>query len=143
VSIVVRVHKIDPSLEDVGYAHEHDAGFDLRAAEETTLAPGERKCIATGIRVAVPQGYAGLIWDRSGLAARRGLHVFAGVVDAGYRGEVKVVLQNCGKEPFRVERNMRIAQMLVQPVAHARLEFVDTLEETSRGEGGFGSTGRR
>jgi dUTP pyrophosphatase len=123
------------------YAHPGDAGFDLRASEELTIPAGGKAMAPTGLRLAIPDGYVGLIWDRSGLAAKHGIHCLAGVVDSGYRGEVKVVMQNLGSEPFVVERGMRIAQMLIQPVAGAELTRVESLEESSRGEGGFGSTG--
>lgn len=123
------------------YAHEGDAGFDLRASEELTIPAGGRVMTPTGLRLAIPDGYVGLVWDRSGLAAKHGIHCLAGVIDSGYRGEVKVVLQNLGDKPFVVERGMRIAQMLIQPVAGANLTRVESLEETARGEGGFGSTG--
>ncbi|MFH1706565.1 MAG: dUTP diphosphatase [Planctomycetota bacterium] len=139
--LTVRVQQTDPALERPGYAHEGDAGFDLRAAEAAILKPGERRLIAAGIKVAIPAGFVGLIWDRSGLAARQGIHVLAGVVDSGYRGEVKVVLKNLGDADLAVTVGMRIAQMLVQPVAAATLEFVTELDNSSRGEGGFGSTG--
>ena len=128
-------------LEPPSYAHPGDAGFDLRAAEELVIEPGERKLTPTGLRLAIPEGFAGLVWDRSGLAAKHGVHCLAGVIDSGYRGEVKVVLQNLGSEPFTVERGMRIAQLLVQPVAQAELVRVENLEDSARGEGGFGSTG--
>ncbi|MCE5272335.1 dUTP diphosphatase [bacterium] len=128
-------------LEEPGYAHPGDAGLDLRASEALVIGPGERALAPTGLRFAIPEGFVGLIWDRSGLAARHGLHCFAGVIDSGYRGEVKVVLANLGTEPFSVERGMRIAQMLVQPVVAASPLRVESLEESRRGEGGFGSTG--
>ena len=128
-------------IEEPGYAHAGDAGFDLRASEELTIQPGARALVPTGLRFAIPEGYVGLVWDRSGLAVKHGMHCFAGVIDSSYRGEVKVVLANLGAEPFTVERGMRIAQMLVQPVAQAALVRMESLEETTRGEGGFGSTG--
>ncbi len=128
-------------IEQPHYAHHGDAGFDLRACEELTIPAGGRVMAPTGFRLAIPTGYVGLVWDRSGLAAKHGIHCLAGVIDSGYRGEVKVVLQNLGDEPFVVERGMRIAQMLIQPVAEAQLTRVESLEESSRGEGGFGSTG--
>jgi len=131
----------DRGLEAPSYAHPGDAGFDLRASEECLIPPGGRHLVPTGIRLAIPEGYAGLIWDRSGLAAKHGIHCLAGVVDSGYRGEVKVVLQNLGSEPFKVDRGLRIAQMLIQPVVRASLVRVESLENSSRGEGGFGSTG--
>lgn len=128
-------------LEAPSYSHPGDAGFDLRASVDCLIPPGGRHLVPTGIRLAIPEGYAGLIWDRSGLAAKHGIHCLAGVVDSGYRGEVKVVLQNLGSEPFKVERGLRIAQMLIQPVVRASLVRVESLENSSRGEGGFGSTG--
>ena len=128
-------------LDAPAYAHPGDAGFDLRASRELVIPAGGRALTPTGLRLAIPEGYAGLVWDRSGLAAKHGIHCLAGVIDSGYRGEVKVVLQNLGGEDFTVERGMRIAQMLVQPVAAAELVRVENLEESSRGEGGFGSTG--
>jgi dUTP pyrophosphatase len=128
-------------LEAPSYAHPGDAGFDLRASVECQIPPGNRHLVPTGIRLAIPEGYVGLIWDRSGLAAKHGIHCLAGVVDSGYRGEVKVVLQNLGSEPFKVDRGLRIAQMLIQPVVRASLVRVESLENSSRGEGGFGSTG--
>ncbi len=128
-------------VEQPHYAHPGDAGFDLRACEELTIPAGGRVMAPTGFRLAIPAGYVGLVWDRSGLAAKHGIHCLAGVIDSGYRGEVKVVLQNLGDRPFVVERGMRIAQMLIQPVAEAQLTRVESLEESSRGEGGFGSTG--
>ena len=91
--------------------------------------------------MAIPEGHVGLIWDRSGMAAKHGLHCLAGVVDSGYRGEIGVVMKHLGDEPFTVEKNMRIAQMLIQPVAAATIEEADSLEETDRGKDGFGSTG--
>jgi len=128
-------------LEEPGYAHPGDAGLDLRSCEVLVIGPGERALVPTGLRFAIPEGYVGLVWDRSGLAVKHGLHCFAGVIDSGYRGEVKVVLANLGAGPFSVERGMRIAQMLIQPVAAASLIRVESLEESRRGEGGFGSTG--
>jgi len=124
------------------YIHEHDAAFDLRSAVNETLKPAEKKIIKTGIKMAIPEGYAGLIWDRSGLAAKHSLHVLAGVVDSEYRGEVGVVMINLGKDVFEVEKNMRVAQMLIQPVVHPEIEEAD-LDKTAREEGGFGSTGLR
>ncbi len=131
----------DPDLEAPSYAHEHDAGFDLRAAGELTIAAGGRALVPTGLRFAIPPGYVGLVRDRSGLAVKQGLTCLAGVIDSGYRGEVKVVLQNLGSEDFRVERGLRVAQLLVVPVARAELVRVESLESSARGEGGFGSTG--
>lgn len=124
-----------------GYAKPGDAGMDICAAEEKVLKPGETAMVKTGLCMAIPAGYVGLIWDRSGLAARDALHTLAGVVDAGYRGEISVVLRNGGERAFTITRGMRIAQLLIQPVIHAELEELPSLDRTARDGGGFGSTG--
>lgn len=124
------------------YATAGAAGADLRAAEAVTLAPGARAAVATGIRLALPAGHVGLIWPRSGLAVRHGVDTLAGVVDADYRGEVKVVLVNHGAEPVRLQAGDRIAQLLVQRVERVQFGRARSLDETARGEGGFGSSGR-
>jgi dUTP pyrophosphatase len=118
------------------------AGADLYANEALTLAPGERAPVATGLRVEIPSGYAGLVWPRSGLAVRHGIDTLAGVIDSDYRGEVRVVLVNHGREPFRIEPGDRIAQLVVQKVERAAFVTASELAGTLRGERGFGSTGR-
>lgn len=125
------------------YANPTDAGLDLYAAEGLVIEPGHRALVSTGLKMECPDGYAGLIWDRSGLAANHGISTIAGVIDSGYRGEIKVALINLGHEPFTVERHMRIAQMLLQRVDQAEVEIADELNETDRGEGGFGSSGMK
>ena len=137
----INVKRIDKEIELPDFAHEHDAAIDLRSAEEGTLAPGEKKVFKTGLAFAIPKGYAGLIWDRSGLAAKNSIHTMAGVIDAGYRGEVGVVMINLGKEDFKVEKGMRIAQMLFHPILNVKITEAEELDDTERGEGGFGSTG--
>src|SRR5438552_4409177 len=122
------------------YATEGAAGADLRAAESLTLPAGGRAAVATGLFVEIPAGYVGFVWPRSGLAVRHGIDTLAGVIDSDYRGEVKVVLVNHGREPFTIAVGDRIAQLLVQPVARARFTR-SALAPTARGEGGFGSTG--
>jgi len=120
--------------------------MDLRAAvaEPVTLSPGDFTLVPTGLRVAIPAGYEGQVRPRSGLAARHGVTLLnsPGTIDADYRGEVCVVLINHGREPFTVQRGDRIAQLLITPVAHAQVVIVEKLDETARGEGGFGHTGR-
>ncbi len=123
------------------YASASAAGADLRASQTVTLAPGARALVSTGVRVALPDGHVGLIWPRSGLAVRHGLDTLAGVIDADYRGEVRVALVNHGSEPLTLEAGERIAQLLIQPVARATFVRVDALDETARGAAGFGSTG--
>jgi dUTP pyrophosphatase len=124
-------------------AYDGDAGFDLSAAEGVTLPPGGRAVVGTGIAVAIPNGYAGLVVPRSGLAARHGLSKVntPGIVDSGYRGEVKVVLLNTDRErPFTVEAGMRIAQLVLVPLPAVRVLEVDELPKSERGERGFGSS---
>jgi dUTP pyrophosphatase len=125
-------------------AYEGDAGLDLSAADAVLLAPGERAVVGTGLAVAVPDGHAGFVQPRSGLAARHGITIVnaPGLVDAGYRGEVKVVLLNTGGEPFAVEPGMRIAQLVVLPVAAVDPVEVEELPASERGERGYGSSGR-
>jgi dUTP pyrophosphatase len=117
------------------------AGADLRASEAVTLGPGDRAAVATGISLAIPSGHVGLVWPRSGLAVRHGIDTLAGVIDSDYRGEVRVVLVNHGREPFTIAAGDRIAQLLIQSVELAVFRLVEQLPETARGEGGFGSTG--
>jgi dUTP pyrophosphatase len=124
------------------------AGMDLRAAVEEatplTLAPGARAMVPTGLTIALPPGYEAQVRPRSGLAAKHGITCLnsPGTIDADYRGEVKVILINLGQEPFVIKRGERIAQMIIAPVTRAELKVVSVLDETGRGAGGFGSTGR-
>jgi dUTP pyrophosphatase len=138
----VRIKRIGAGSKLPVYQHPGDAGMDLFAAEDVTLGAGEVKPVPTGIKMAIPDGYVGLIWDKSGISLQ-GVHRLAGVVDAGYRGEVKVVMVNLGKVPFVFKQGQKVAQMLIQPVE--AVEVVDVgeadLDETARGAGGFGSTG--
>ena len=126
------------------YAHPGDAGADLIAAESVELAPGERALVGTGTAVALPDGYVGLVVPRSGLAAKHGITIVnsPGTLDAGYRGEIKVILLNTDHSaPYTVSAGDRIAQLIVLPVSRARFVPVERLPGSHRGEGGFGSTG--
>ena len=142
----VPVVRLDPDLPLPEYAKPGDAGVDLRASEDAELAPGGgRALVATGIAVAIPRGYAGFIQPRSGLALKHGVTCLntPGLIDADYRGELKVLLVNTDPaEPFRVTRGERIAQLVIQAVEHVGFLEVDALDDTERGEGGFGHTGR-
>ena len=131
-------------LDLPSYASADAAGLDLRAAAEVTLAPGARALIATGFAIALPQGFEAQVRPRSGLAAKHGVTVLnsPGTIDADYRGEVKVILINLGAEPFAIARGDRIAQMVVAPVTRVSLMEVTALDDTARGTGGFGSTGK-
>jgi deoxyuridine 5'-triphosphate nucleotidohydrolase len=126
------------------YATAGAAGMDVVAAEETVLAPGARAAVATGFAIAIPEGYEVQVRPRSGLALKHGVTCLntPGTIDSDYRGEVKVILANLGTEPFAIARGDRIAQLVPAPVQRATLDEVDTLEDTARGAGGFGSTGR-
>src|ERR687896_2190349 len=126
------------------YATEHAAGLDVVAAESLTLAPGARHAVATGFAIAIPHGFEVQVRPRSGLAIKHGLSVLntPGTIDSDYRGEVKVILANLGADPFEIVRGERIAQLVPAPVQRARFEEVEDLDATTRGSGGFGSTGR-
>jgi dUTP pyrophosphatase len=135
---------LDPDMPLPGYAREGDAGADLMTTEDLVLEPGRRAVVGTGIAIALPDGYAGFVHPRSGLAARAGLSVVnaPGTVDAGYRGEVRVCLINHdAEEAIRLRRGDRIAQLVVQRVATAVFREVDELPVSERGDGGYGSTG--
>lgn len=155
----IKVQKLTSDLQDLAYAKPGDAGFDLRAsgvwgeikngeiidmqAEEYILPLGARVLVKCGIKLAIPDGYWGNIRDRSGLAVKFGIHTLGGVVDSSYRGEVGVIVMNLGSEAFVIKKNERIAQMIISPCVQGKLLAVDELgEETVRGGGGFGSSGR-
>jgi dUTP pyrophosphatase len=137
----VRVKKLDSSMTTPHYAHQGDAGIDLRSSEEASIPAGHTRTVKTGTAMAIPEGYVGLVWDKSGYASKHSIHTLAGVIDSGYRGEIAVVLRNLGTEEFRITKDMKIAQILIQPVVRANLIESESLDDTSRGEGGFGSTG--
>jgi dUTP pyrophosphatase len=141
MSASLPVRRLDPSATLPTRAHPDDAGLDLYSLEDAALQPGEGNVIKTGIAVAVPFGHVGLVCDRSSLA-KRGLKTAGGVIDAGYRGELGVVLWNISGKPQSLKKGERLAQLLIVPVATpAPVESAD-LGETARGAGGFGSTGR-
>jgi dUTP diphosphatase len=127
------------------YATAHAAGMDIVSAEELVLAPGARHAVATGFAIAIPEGYEVQVRPRSGLALKHGITCLntPGTIDADYRGEVKVILANLGTEPFPIGRADRIAQLVPAQVQRACLDEVDSLDETERGTGGFGSTGHK
>lgn len=142
--VPLRMRRLDPAIPVPAYAHPGDAGMDICSSEDVLLRPGERALVGTGFAMALPEGYAAFVQPRSGLAARSGISIVntPGLIDCHYRGEVKVILVNLGKDVFQVKRGDRIAQMVVQGVEAAAVEVVEELDETARGEGGFGSTGR-
>ncbi|GAA4369608.1 dUTP diphosphatase [Paeniglutamicibacter cryotolerans] len=143
-TVDIALKMLDEGLEAPSYAHPGDAGADLRARVDLTLAPGQRALVPTGVALALPFGYVGLVHPRSGLATKHGLTVVnaPGTVDAGYRGEISVTLLNTdATEPIVLKRGDRIAQLVIQRVETARFIPVADLDETVRGADGFGSTG--
>ena len=137
----LQVKRLTTTAKMPYFAHPEDAGMDLFADESVTIEPGVRVQVKTGIAAAIPDGYVGLVWDKSGLSHRFGLKTLGGVIDAGYRGEVLVGIVNIGDTAHTFQIGDKIAQMLIQKVEHPILEEVTALDETVRGEKGFGSTG--
>jgi dUTP pyrophosphatase len=138
------IHRLDQGLPLPAYAHEGDAGMDLYAAADITLEPLQRQLIPTGVAVAIPEGYAGFVQPRSGLAIRMGLSLVNTpvLIDSHYRGEIKVIAVNLdAQDTIHIHRGDKIAQLVIQPVLRVDLDEVPELDETVRGEGGFGSTG--
>ena len=143
-SIEVKFKKLDPSIDLPRYAYEGDAGLDLRANETLDLAPFERCLISTGLAIAIPDGYAGFVQPRSGLALKQGFTVLntPGLIDAHYRGELKIIAINLdNSQTIHIERGDRIAQLVIQKVPTVRLVEAEELDQTDRGCGGFGSSG--
>ncbi len=143
-NVEILIRRLDAEVPLPSYAHPGDAGADLTTTVDVHLAPGERAVVPTGISIALPDGYVALVHPRSGLAARCGVSIVntPGTIDAGYRGEVKVVLVNLDPaEPVTLHRGDRIAQMVVQRFERARFVEVELLPDSARGEGGYGSTG--
>ncbi len=138
----IKVKKLHPDAIIPNIAHEGDAGSDLFATESVTLNPGERGQVPTGLALELPLGYAALIWDKSGLSHKAGIKTLGGVIDSGYRGEIMVGVINLGVEPYTFEKGHKVAQFLIQKVETPIFEEVIELSDTSRGEGGFGSTGK-
>jgi dUTP pyrophosphatase len=143
-AIEVPVCRLDPSVELPSYAYQGDAGLDLRANEDVELAPFERRLISTGLAIAIPEGYAGFVQPRSGLALKQGLSMAntPGLIDSHYRGELKVCAINLDpRQSISIHRGDRIAQLVIQAVPRVRLVERDSLDRTDRGSGGFGSSG--
>lgn len=142
--LVLPIKRLDPDVELPSYAYEGDAGLDLRANVDTDIAPFERKLIPTGLAVAIPEGFAGFVQPRSGLALKSGLSMAntPGLIDSHYRGELKVIAVNIdANEPIHISKGERVAQLVIQRVPVVSLMEVDELDETDRGTGGFGSSG--
>lgn len=144
-TITLKLKKLDEGLPTPVYANPGDAGLDLYAAKDVTLQPGQRVMIPTGIAIAIPQGYAGFVQPRSGLAAKQGFSIVntPGLIDSGYRGEIGVIgLNTDTQSEITIKRGDRVAQLVIQEVPVVELLEVDELDETERSSGGFGSTGK-
>jgi dUTP pyrophosphatase len=137
----MKVSRDDKTVDLPIYSSADAAGLDLRALDDYEFPAGEKLIIKTGLHVEIPKGHVGIIKDRSGFAAKHGLHCLAGVIDADYRGEIGIVMVNLGSQLVFIEKNTRVAQLVIMPVVQPELEEVDSLDETERGSGGFGSTG--
>ena len=135
------VQKLDPSAKLPRYAYKGDAGMDLFSFVDHELKPGEYFVASTGIKIAIPKGYAGLVWDKSGIATKNHITTIAGVIDSNYRGELKIALTNLGKESYHIKKGEKIAQLLIQPVVSTQITEVEEFDITERGEDGFGSSG--
>jgi dUTP pyrophosphatase len=140
--LTLKVKRLSSDAKLPAYAHPGDAGLDLCAAEEVTVLPGERARIRTGIALEIPEGYVGLCWDKSGLSMNHGLKTMAGVIDAGYRGEVVVMVANLSLEPHTFSVGDKVMQVLIQRVERVDVIETDELADTARADAGFGSTGR-
>ena len=143
-SLHIPIALLHPDATVPGYAHHNDAGADLTCIDEVVIGPGERVLVSTGIALAIPDGYVGLVHPRSGLAVKHGIGMVnaPGTIDAGYRGEIKVLLINLDpRETVTLPAGARIAQLVIQEVVTATFTVLDSLDDTQRGAGGFGSTG--
>lgn len=138
----LKIKKLHPSAVVPSYAHHNDAGMDLCAAAEITIAAGERVQVQTGIAMQIPDGYVGLVWDKSGVSHKGGLKTLGGVIDAGYRGEILVGMVNTSHEAFTFMVGQKVAQLLIQKIEQPDIEVVDELDDSVRGTSAFGSTGK-
>ena len=140
--MILRIKKLHPDAKIPKYAHHDDAGFDLCAIENIRVKPGERIPVPTGLVMEIPEGFVGLIWDKSGLSVKHGIKTIAGVIDSTYRGEILVAVTNNSDVDYLFEKGHKIAQMIIQRKETVEFEEVDSLTETIRGEGRLGSTGK-
>ena len=139
----LKIKKMCEEAKIPQYSHEGDSGMDLYSVEDAVLQPGETKLVKTGLQIAVPKGFEAQVRPKSGLAAKFGVTVLntPGTIDSGYRGEIKVILVNTGDQVYEIEKGKKIAQMVIAKVEEAKIEVVEDLDNTTRKDGGFGSTG--
>ncbi len=138
----IKAKKLTPEAQLPHYVHEGDAGLELYASEATTIAPGKRASVPTGIVLEIPLGFVGLVWDKSGLSHTYGIKTIGGVIDAGYRGEIKIGVMNLSSMSYTFEKGHKVAQLLIQKVENVEMIEVKELSESERGEKGFGSSGK-
>ena len=141
-SMNLNFKKLHPDTKVPTYAHPFDAGFDVYSIGEIDVPIGGRVAVPTGLALEIPDGYVGLVWDKSGMSFRHGLKTLGGVIDSGYRGEIQIGLVNLGDAKYVIHKGDKIAQILIQKVEQATFQEVEELSDTSRGEGGFGSSGK-
>lgn len=141
-TIKIKAKKLHPDAKIPSYAHEGDAGLDIFSNENCVIKAGERYLVSTGISIELPEGYVAFIKDKSGISSKFGVTHLAGVIEYTYRGEYKIALLNTGKEDYKIKKGDKIAQVVILPVATAEIEETNSLSETSRGSGAFGSTGK-
>jgi dUTP pyrophosphatase len=141
--ITLNFIKLSKGAESPEYALSTDAGFDLKALEDVSIFPFEQKDVRTGIAVEIPEGYVGIVRDRAGIVQKMNVHSVAGTFDSGYRGEVTIIMVNMNDKTVEIEKGMRIAQIILVPIAKAKITEVKKLSETERGKNGFGSTGMK
>lgn len=142
MSLVLKIKKLSPDVTIPTYAHAGDAALDLLASTEVTVAPLQRVQVPTGIAMEIPEGYVGFVWDKSGLSHKQGIKTLGGVIDAGYRGEIMVGIINLGTDAYTFAKGNKVAQMVIQKRELVTIEEVTELSDTTRGQGGFGSTGK-
>jgi dUTP pyrophosphatase len=138
----IRIQKLHKDAKIPEFAYKNDAGMDLYTPEKVSLRPGERKSIGLGIAIEIPDGYAGLMWDKSGLSHKYGIKTFGGVIDAGYRGEIHAGVMNLSKETYIFEKGHKIIQLIIQKVEHPKIIEVKKLKDSNRNKKGFGSSGK-
>jgi dUTP pyrophosphatase len=137
----LQIQKLDPEAKIPVSPYKGDAGIDIFSVEDKEIPASKHAAIRTGLKLAISEGYAGFVWDKSGLALKNHLKTMAGVIDSNYRGEFMIVLTNLGEEPYRVEKGAKIAQLIIAPIATPEIEEAEINDETDRGIGGFGSSG--
>ena len=142
MNLILKIKKLDPDAIIPQYAHTDDAGMDFYAIETIALKPGERIGVSTGLAIEIPEGYVGLVWDKSGISINDGIKTLGGVIDAGYRGEIKIGIINLSSTDYVLKKGHKIAQILIQKVEQPDIIEVRELSDSERGKNGFGSTGK-